>query len=219
MEVVHHRYKKSMLEEYEAQFKDFICAEMVTDPAHDISHVHRVVKTAKEICSKEGGILEIVLPAAYLHDCFTAPKNHPDRAKSSTKAAEKARDFLSSIDYPSEFISEIEHAIAAHSFSAGIKPVTKEAQIVQDADRLDSLGAIGVSRCLLVSSSFGASLYHFDDPHAASRELDDTAYTLDHFQVKLFKLADQLNTDTAKEMARTRVNFMRTYVEQLNSEM
>ncbi len=208
-----------MLEKYESQFANFIQAEMVQDPAHDINHVRRVVKTAKKLCEREGAKLEVVLPAAYLHDCFTFPKNHPARATSSSIAAEKAIEFLLSINYPSQYLDEIKHAIVAHSFSVGVKPTTIEAQIVQDADRLDALGAIGVTRCLQVSSSFGATLYNSDDPYAERRELDDKSYTLDHFQVKLFKLADQMNTLSAKQEADKRVQFMKLYVEQLGSEM
>ena len=148
-----------MLEKYESQLANFIQAEMVQDPAHDINHVRRVVKTAKKLCEREGAKLEVVLPAAYLHDCFTFSKNHPARATSSSIAAEKAIEFLLSINYPSQYLDEIKHAIVAHSFSVGVKPTTIEAQIVQDADRLDALGAIGVTRCLQVSSSFGATLY------------------------------------------------------------
>lgn len=208
-----------MLEKYESQFANFIQAEMVQDPAHDINHVRRVVKTAKKLCEREGAKLEVVLPAAYLHDCFTFPKNHPARVTSSSIAAEKAIEFLLSINYPSQYLDEIKHAIVAHSFSVGVKPTTIEAQIVQDADRLDALGAIGVTRCLQVSSSFGATLYNSDDPYAERRELDDKSYTLDHFQVKLFKLADQMNTLSAKQEADKRVQFMKLYVEQLGSEM
>ena len=208
-----------MLEKYESQFANFIQAEMVQDPAHDINHVRRVVKTAKKLCEREGAKLEVVLPAAYLHDCFTFPKNHPARATSSSIAAEKAIEFLLSINYPSQYLDEIKHAIVAHSFSVGVKPTTIEAQIVQDADRLDALGAIGVTRCLQVSSSFGATLYNSDDPYAERRELDDKSYTLDHFQVKLFKLADQMNTLSAKQEADKRVQFMKLYAEQLGSEM
>ena len=208
-----------MLEKYESQFANFIQAEMVQDPAHDINHVRRVVKTAKKLCEREGAKLEVVLPAAYLHDCFTFPKNHPARVTSSSIAAEKAIEFLLSINYPSQYLDEIKHAIVAHSFSVGVKPTTIEAQKVQDADRLDALGAIGVTRCLQVSSSFGATLYNSDDPYAERRELDDKSYTLDHFQVKLFKLADQMNTLSAKQEADKRVQFMKLYVEQLGSEM
>ncbi|WP_319759682.1 HD domain-containing protein [Maridesulfovibrio sp.] len=208
-----------MPEKYESKFESYIRSEMVQDPAHDINHVRRVVKTAKELCDKEEAKLEVVLPAAYLHDCFTFPKNHPERASSSRVAAEKAEEFLLSIDYPKEYLEEIKHAIVAHSFSMGVKPNTVEAQIVQDADRLDALGAIGISRCIQVSSSFGTSLYHSEDPYAENRALDDKTYALDHFQVKLFKLADQMNTASAKREAKKRVQFMELYIEQLATEM
>lgn len=208
-----------MLEKYESEFERFISAEMIQDPAHDLNHVLRVVKTVRELCLKEQADLLVALPAAYLHDCFTFPKNHPERASSSAVAAEKAVKFLRSINYPVEKLEAIKHAIIAHSFSAGIKPTTIEAQIVQDADRLDALGAIGVSRCLQVSSSFGASLYHSEDPYAEHRALDDKSFTLDHFQVKLFKLAEQMHTYSAKQEAARRVQFMKLYVQQLGSEM
>ncbi|GLT13503.1 HD domain-containing protein [Vibrio algivorus] len=208
-----------MLEKYESEFERFISVEMIQDPAHDLNHVLRVVQTARKLCQKEQADLLIVLPAAYLHDCFTFPKNHPERASSSAVAAEKADQFLRSINYPVEKLKAIKHAIIAHSFSAGIKPTTIEAQIVQDADRLDALGAIGVSRCLQVSSSFGASLYHSEDPYAKHRGLDDKSFTLDHFQVKLFKLAEQMHTSSAKQEAARRVQFMKLYIQQLGSEM
>jgi uncharacterized protein len=206
-------------ENIELQLLSFIKNEMVQDPAHDISHVQRVVQTAKKLCELEGGSLDIVLPAAYLHDCFSFPKNHPDRATSSEVAADKAAKFLVSIDYPRQYIEPIKHAIVAHSFSAGVKATTLEAQIVQDADRLDALGAIGISRCIQVSASFGASLYDANDPFSENRPLNDKAYTLDHFQVKLFKLAAEMNTLAAKSEAAIRVKFMKLYIEQLSTEM
>jgi len=208
-----------VLEIVELKLLGFIESEMIQDPAHDLSHIQRVVKTAKYLCDLEGGRLEVVLPAAYLHDCFSFPKNHPERATSSAIAAEKAAKFLLSIDYPPQYIEDIKHAIVAHSFSAGVKATTVEAQIVQDADRLDSLGAIGVSRCIQVSAGFGASLYERDDPLAKDRPLNDKVYTLDHFQVKLFKLASEMNTQSAKNEAEKRVKFMQLYIEQLCAEM
>ena len=97
-----------MVEHYEHQFKGFIEAEMKQDLAHEVNHVFRVVKAAKWLCEVERANLEVILPAAYLHDCFSFPKNHPDRAKSSTVAAEKALDFLVSIDYPSKWHCAVE---------------------------------------------------------------------------------------------------------------
>lgn len=208
-----------IVQRFEPQLLAFISKEMVQDPAHDLSHVKRVVKTAHELCQQENARLEVVLPAAYLHDCFTFPKNHPERAKSSTIAADKATQFLASISYPSEFISDIHHAICSHSYSANIAPTTLEAKIVQDADRLDALGAVGIARCLQVSASFGSSLYHVDDPFCTDRELDDKNYTVDHFYNKLFKLEAMMNTESAKQEARIRTAYMAGFLQQLKQEI
>lgn len=203
----------------ENQFVEFIQAEMQQDLAHDMNHVFRVVKTAKTLCEREEASLEIVLPAAYLHDCFSFPKNHPERAKSSQVAADKAVEFLASIGYPSQYLEAIHHAIVAHSFSANIKPETLEAQIVQDADRLDALGAIGIARCIQVSSNLGVSLYDAQDPFSENRELNDRKYTIDHFYTKLFKLKDTMNTVSAKVEAEKRTHYMEAYLEQLGTEI
>nr|WP_202612670.1 HD domain-containing protein [Vibrio toranzoniae] len=192
---------------------------MTQDAAHDISHIKRVVKTAKALCANEQAKLEVVLPAAYLHDCFTFPKNHPDRAQSSQMAADKAISFLQSIDYPTSYLDEIHHAIVTHSYSANITPETLEAQIVQDADRLDSLGAIGIARCLYVGQNFNAELYNHKDPFAKQRDLDDKHYSVDHFYVKLFKLAETMNTESAKLEANKRTDYMRGFLDQLASEV
>ncbi len=208
-----------MKEKFEDQLLDFAQQEMTQDAAHDISHIKRVVKTAKALCIQEQAKLEVVLPAAYLHDCFTFPKNHPDRAQSSKMAADKAIAFLKSIDYPTSYLDEIHHAIVTHSYSANITPETLEAQIVQDADRLDSLGAIGIARCLYVGQSFNAELYNHEDPFANQRDLDDKHYSVDHFYVKLFKLAETMNTESAKLEANKRTDYMRGFLEQLGTEV
>ncbi len=208
-----------MKEKFEDQLLDFAQREMTQDAAHDISHIKRVVKTAKALCAQEQAKLEVVLPAAYLHDCFTFPKNHPDRAQSSTMAADKAISFLKSIDYPTSYLDEIHHAIVTHSYSANITPETLEAQIVQDSDRLDSLGAIGIARCLYVGQSFNAELYNHEDPFAKQRDLDDKNYSVDHFYVKLFKLAETMNTESAKLEANKRTDYMRGFLEQLGAEV
>ncbi|PML56500.1 HD domain-containing protein [Vibrio sp. 10N.261.52.A1] len=204
---------------FEDQLLDFAQQEMTQDAAHDISHIKRVVKTAKALCDQEQAKLEVVLPAAYLHDCFTFPKNHPDRAQSSKMAADKAIAFLKSIDYPTSYLDEIHHAIVTHSYSANITPETLEAQIVQDADRLDSLGAIGIARCLYVGQSFNAELYNHEDPFAEHRDLDDKHYSVDHFYVKLFKLAETMITESAKLEANKRTDYMRGFLEQLGTEV
>ncbi|MBM4835674.1 HD domain-containing protein [Vibrio parahaemolyticus] len=207
------------LSQFEPLFLEFMQQEMQVDAAHDIEHVKRVVKTAKQLCDEENADIAIVLPAAYLHDCFTYPKDHPNRKQSSAIAAKKAIAYLESIQYPQQYHDAIAHAIEAHSFSANIRPNTLEAQIVQDADRLDALGAIGVTRCIQVSTQFNAQLYNDNDMFAKERELNDKQFTVDHFQTKLFKIVDTMNTESAKLEANKRKAFMQTYLEQLHNEV
>src|SRR4051812_27577479 len=124
-------------------------AEVATaeDPAHDLLHFKRVVKTAKALCHEEGANDAIVVPAAWLHDFVIIPKNDPRRSQASRLAAEAAVRFLASVGYPEVHLQDIAHAIESHSFSANISPRTIEAKVVQDADRLDGVGAIGIARC------------------------------------------------------------------------
>lgn len=207
------------LSQFEPLFLEFMQQEMQVDAAHDIEHVKRVVKTAKQLCDEENADIAIVLPATYLHDYFTYPKDHPNRKQSSAIAAKKAIAYLESIQYPQHYHDAIAHAIEAHSFSANIRPNTLEAQIVQDADRLDALGAIGVTRCIQVSTHFNAQLYNDNDMFAKERELNDKQFTVDHFQTKLFKIVDTMNTESAKLEANKRKAFMQTYLKQLHDEV
>ncbi|PQJ62011.1 HD domain-containing protein [Photobacterium angustum] len=189
------------------------------DAAHDKAHVLRVVKVAKQLAKQEQARLNITLAAAYLHDCVAVAKNDPRRKQASILAANKAIEFLSEKKLLVEHHDEIHHAIVAHSFSADIKPLTLEAKIVQDADRLDALGAIGLTRCIQVGTSLGRPLYALDDPFCQKRQPDDTTYTLDHFYIKLLGLADTMQTDAAKIEAVKRIEFMKSYLLQLESEI
>ena len=207
------------MENFENQFKAFIEQTMQTDAAHDINHVLRVVRTAKQLCQDEKARPEIVVPAAYLHDCFTYPKDHPERKSSAFLAADKAIEFLDNINYSPEYFEAIHHAIITHSFSANVTPQTLEAEIVQDADRLDALGAIGIARCIQVSATFDTTFYSVDDPFCDLRKPDDETYTVDHFYSKLFKLADTMKTSSGRHEAKKRTEFMCRYLEQLSTEI
>ncbi len=150
---------------WEQKFEGFIETQMAeADLAHDRGHIRRVVAMAKDLAVAEGAVLEVVVPAAWLHDCVVVPKDSPQRERASRMAARVAGQFLVDIEYPSERIPAIGHAIESHSFSANIPPETLEARVVQDADRLDAIGAIGVSRCLMLAATSGRSLYRLDDP-------------------------------------------------------
>src|SRR5262249_31929622 len=123
---------------WEARFEQFLTGEQFThDPAHDLEHIRRVVTTAKALAAAERSDIAVVIPAAWLHDCVIVAKDSPLRSQASGLAAQAAVDFLRTIGYPAEYLDAIHHAIEAHSFSANIPPRTREAQVVQDADRLD----------------------------------------------------------------------------------
>ncbi|SHF48243.1 uncharacterized protein SAMN02745753_02045 [Marinomonas polaris DSM 16579] len=207
------------LSELEHRCSVFLQAQGHADSAHDLNHISRVVKVARQLAIEEGADLAVVVPAAWLHDCVSLPKNHPERHLASTLAGDRAINFLASIHYPSEYYGAIHHAIRAHSFSANISPETPEAKIVQDADRLDALGAIGIARCMQVSGALNRPLYSLNDPFCEIREPDDTFYSIDHFYNKLFHIADSLNTPSARLEGKRRERVMRIFLDDLALEV
>jgi uncharacterized protein len=189
------------------------------DPAHDLLHFKRVVKTAKKLYEIEGGVFEVVVPAAWLHDVVIIPKNDPRRSQASRLSAVEALKYLRSINYPEQFLPLIAHAIEAHSFSAGIRATTIEAKIVQDADRLDGLGAIGVARCFATAGILKRPFYSFTDPFCNEREPNDQEFTVDHFYKKLFKTAETLQTEAGKKEGQQRVAVIKEYLKNLALEV
>lgn len=174
------------------------------DGAHDLAHLMRVWTNAFAICVVEGGDKELLATAVLLHDCVAVEKNSPLRAQASRLAAARAGDILTLAGWADERSAQVSHAIAAHSFSAGLSPKTLEARILQDADRLDAIGMIGVARCFYTAGRMGSALYDTADPRALHRELNDTGFALDHFRAKLLRLGDGFQTSAGSEMARER---------------
>lgn len=189
------------------------------DAAHDGAHLARVVASAERLAVEEGAALDVVMPAAWLHDCVHVPVTSPDRPRASMMAGDAAVDFLASIGYDAALLDAIHHAIAAHSFSAKIAPRSVEARVVQDADRLDALGAIGIARCLMLGGQMGRTLYDRDDPFAERRPPTDAVSSIDHFYTKLFTLADTMQTQSGRREARRRTEYMSAYLQQLRSEL
>ncbi|MCC5941030.1 MAG: HD domain-containing protein [Balneolaceae bacterium] len=208
-----------MVPDLETACRQFLTDTADTDSAHDLAHTERVVANAKLLLQTETADMEVVIAAAWLHDCVVLPKNHPGRKQASARAADEAAKFLRANKIPEDMIQQVRHAIHAHSFSAGVVPRTKEAKIVQDADRLDALGAIGIARCFLTGGELKRTFSHPDDPFCESREPEDSRWTIDHFYAKLLKLPETMNTDSAKKEAQKRAAFMQTYLDQLREEM
>ncbi len=113
--------------------------------------------------------------------------------------------------FPAEKLAAVAHAIEAHSFSAGIAPTTIEAKIVQDADRLDALGAVGLARLFYTAGRLGSALAHAGDPLGAARELDDKAYALDHIEVKLATLPATMQTAAGRRLGEERLQWLRQF--------
>jgi uncharacterized protein len=208
------------VEAWERRFEEFLRGRAEeADAAHDQGHVRRVVENARRIAAAEGARLEVVLPAAWLHDCVSVPKGSPLRGRASSLADQTAGVFLRGAGYPEEAIPEVEHAIEAHSFTAGIEPRTLEARVVQDADRLDALGAIGIARCLMLGGESGKPLFNPEEPIPERRATDDSSWVLDHFFAKLLRLEDLMTTETGRRLARERTAFVRVFLDRLAREI
>ncbi len=214
-----HRQTRRVRQEWDTVFREYIAALPAADAAHDLAHVQRVVVNARRFAEAEGADLAVVLPAAWLHDCVAVCKGSKLRSMASRLSADKAVQLLGDWGYPAKYMDAIRHAIEAHSWSAGIAPRTLEAKVVQDADRIDSLGAIGVARAILVGGALGRALYHPGDPLCEQRCPDDKAYTLDHFFSKLLKLKDGFHTAAARVEAQKRHDFMQQYLATLKAEV
>jgi uncharacterized protein len=205
--------------DWEPRLRRFVADQPDADPGHGPVHLERVVATAVRLAQEEGARLDIVLPAAWLHDCVHVAKDSPGRANASRLAADHALRFLESSGYPAECLPDIRHAIEAHSYSAGIAPRTIEAKVVQDADRLDALGAIGLARCVAVGAALGRPLYEPEDPFCRSRAPDDRGAAVDHFYSKLLKLAGTMQTAAGRREAARRTKFLESFLAQLESEI
>ena len=195
--------------------------DSAADSAHDLAHIRRVWSNCQHIAKGENAPVDLDLlhAAAIFHDLVNLAKDAPNRAQASRLSAEAAAQLARACGFPEAKIPALKHAIAAHSFSANLSPKTLEAQILQDADRLDALGAIGLARMLMVSGALARPLYDPQDPMAERRPPDDTAFALDHFQSKLFTLANTMQTATARQIAEERTNYMRAYLARLKGEI
>lgn len=175
------------------------------DPAHDLSHVLRVWDAAFAIVDADGLDVdrEALAAAVLLHDCVDVAKDDPRRPMASRLSARRAAGILRGHLAPAS-LAAMAGAIEAHSFSAGLPLRTVEDAVLRDADRLDQLGAVGVARLFVVSGRMGRAMYDVADPTAERRPLDDVAYSLDHFKVKLLGLGDGFATRAGRAMARER---------------
>ena len=184
---------------------------------HDWFHTLRVFKTATRIAEAEGADLVTVQLAAILHDVDDrklSPETYEDKAN--------AREFLSENNVDSCKIEGICRIIGEISFAENRVPSTLEGKCVQDADRLDAIGAIGIARAFAYGGNHNRLMYHPDvKPNLnMSKEeyVNSKSTTVNHFYEKLFKLTDMMNTETAKAIAKERDAYMRGFVDEFLNE-
>ena len=200
-------------------FVELLGRHTLADAAHDPNHIRRVVTNARRLTLAEGADWLVVMPAAWLHDCVAVPKSSPDRRNASRLCARQAVEWLENHDWPHGRLDEIAHAIEAHSFSAGIAPCTLEAKVVQDADRLDALGAVGLARTLMLGGELQRAFYDDADPFCETRNPDDSIFTLDHLFAKLLTLEGTMQTPGGRVEAGQRTQFIRQFLAQLHDEI
>jgi uncharacterized protein len=189
------------------------------DPAHDFQHVLRVAASARAISAAEGADAGIAVPAALLHELFNYPKDHPESARSGEVCAGRALAVLAEQGWAAEPAGRIAACIRVHAFSRGLIPGTLEGKVLQDADRLDAIGAIGVARCFATGAVMRLPFYHPADPLCAHREPDDKRWSVDHFFRKLLKIPATLHTATARRLAEDRARFMTAFLARLGQEI
>ena len=192
---------------------------MINDTAHDFDHIMRVFKNAQNICKKENANEKLVLSAVLLHDIISYPKSDKRSKLSSIKSAEESKKILKKFNFTKEEIQIISDAIRDHSFSRNVIPTTLEGKILQDADRLDAIGAIGIARVFAVGGSEKRPFYNIQDPFCKSRIPDDKIWTLDHFYRKLLKLESLMNTKSGKIEAKKRTRVLKDFLNELKKEI
>ena len=178
---------------------------------HGIDHVMRVYRTACEIQSEVGGDRQVVELASLLHDIGDAKFNH-----GIERSAEFSIQILGELGASADLIRRVAEIVDNISFRKGVNPehLSLEGKIVQDADRIDALGAIGIVRTIEFGATRGQPFYI-----PATDESSAQPTGVGHFYDKLFKLHDQLNTESARRIAKQREEFMRIFLEQYFREI
>ncbi len=199
--------------------KNEVKKRIENDSAHDFEHTIRVYKNAQKICKKEKANEKLVLSAALLHDIVSYPKSDKRSKTSSIESAKKSKKILEKLGFSKEEIVIILDAIKDHSFSQNKIPKTLEGKILQDADRLDALGAIGIARVFATGGSLKRPFYNKDDPFCKTRIPNDHIWTVDHFFQKLLKLESLMNTKSGKAEAKKRTRILKEFLNQLKQEL
>ncbi|MBN2111187.1 MAG: HD domain-containing protein [Methanosarcinaceae archaeon] len=201
--------------------RNFVAEILADEPStHDISHIERVEDLCLQIQEKEGGDIQVLRLAALLHDVGIV-KEHQEGGDHAEYGAQIAREFLLSEGVDGDLVDHVTSCIRTHRFSRGLKAGTIEACILQDADRLDALGAVGIFRSLVSMGALRAlkhSIGTVKDTSMNAYAEDPVEGFCDYMNRKPFKIMERLNTETAKVIAEQRLRIMHLYLGELRKE-
>ncbi len=208
-----------------------IVKEELTCSAHNLDHVFRVYNLCLLIAKYERDVdLEVLIPAALLHD-IARVKESEDKTGEIDHAilgSNMAEDILKNLEYEDEKINSIKHCITAHRFRTGNEPKTIEAKILFDSDKLDVIGAVGITRTFMLAGQFGQRItidssigdYMKDNTVENGRLKDVSKHTpFIEYEIKFKKIPEKLYTKKAKEIGVKRLNFMDEFFKKLKLEM
>lgn len=204
-----------MIKELRPKIKEYF-----TEAAHTFDHTERVYKLAVRIAEDEGADLEVIKAAALLHD-IGRPKEDPDKdICHAEESAKMAPDILREINFPEEKIENVVHAISVHRYSKQLKAETEEAEIIQDADRLDAIGAINIGRTFSRGGEKGRPLHDPSiEPNKEYTNKVKAHSSMAHFYEKILKIKPEtFKTKLAKEIAKERYAFTEEFIERFEKE-
>ncbi len=188
--------------------------------SHDLDHTLRVHALAQRIGKIENANLEILSVAAYLHDIARKIQDESKgRICHAQKGAELSIKLLRSLNYSESKISEVAHCIRTHRYRGKLKPQSKEAKILFDADKLDSIGAVGIGRTFLYAGEIGAKLYNKSTNLNQTKQYTQEATAYREFALKLKFVKDRMLTKTGKRLAKERHDFMMLFFERMDIEI
>jgi uncharacterized protein len=203
-----------------AEAAAFVRDELAYDSSgHDWWHIARVTALARRIAAEEGADAFVCVLAALLHD-VADEKIAGDEAAGQAKV----RGWLEAHGVEAQIVEQVMGIVSTMSFGGGNRPemTTLEGRVVQDADRLDALGAIGIARAFAYGGSRGRALYDPDEPPREYRSQAEyhasTSSTINHFHEKLLLLRDCMNTNYARQLAEARHRYMQAFLDEFAAE-
>ncbi len=186
---------------------------------HAFDHTERVLNLAKHIAKNENVDIDIVVAAALLHDIARCREDDGKIGCHAEQGAKDAEALLKETSFPKEKIKAVVHAVAVHRYSTGIVPDSLEGKIIQDADRLEALGAIAVARIFARGGEMGRPFYKSLDKYDKEHKTN-VGGSLGHFSKKIFKIKPKcFYTKTARDLAVKRYKFTEIFVQEFLDEV